>query len=190
MFFSLLEKCTNEQDCDAATATAAQGCASPYFASLSTALACRLVCVLSKTASCCAHFRHSPSTRGPLSALSASATCFSFFLRLNFNSSHSFWLIDRSLLEAGEEMRRERKEIAINGRGGDRSFAATQTWGTWPGRPTFQFGPDASLSGVPDKRQTHYVSSFSDHRGRPNTFVQWNKCLQWVLMYGSELLPP
>lgn len=155
---------------------AARGCLSSYFFSLSIALACRLVCVLSKTASCCAHFRHSPATRGPLSALSASATCFSFFLRHNFTSSHSFWLTDRSLLKMGNQITWWQKEMVIDGWGGDCSVAATQTWGRWLGHPAFQFVPDAALSGGPERRKTHYDSAFKYQRGRQNYFKSWNGC--------------
>lgn len=66
--------------------------------SLSIAWTCRFVWVPAKTASCCAHWRHNPATRGAPSALSASAACFSLCLRRTFTSSHSFWLTDRSFL--------------------------------------------------------------------------------------------
>lgn len=145
---------------------AVQSCASPYFFSLSIALACRLVCVLSKTASCCAHLRHSPATRGPLSALSASATCFSFFLRHKFTSSHSFWLMDRSLLKIGDEMTWGQNKIVVNGGRSDCGFAGRQTWGRWLGHPAFQFVLDAALSGDPDND-----NSVEYQRGRQNTCV-------------------
>lgn len=65
-------------------------CVTTYFVSLSMAWTCTLVWVLANTASCCAHFRHSPATRGAPPALSVSVACFSFFLRDTFTSSHSF----------------------------------------------------------------------------------------------------
>lgn len=148
------------------------------FVSLSIAWTWRFVWVPANTASCCAHFRHNPATRGAPSALSASAACFSWCLRRTFTSSHSFWLTDRSFLkmEAKEEIwtHRSRKgagkelSIALLRLKQQKKFKkdkkksyllatlASQsilTWGKWPEPPSFESGPGRSLSIVPKERQ-------------------------------------
>lgn len=123
-------------------------CVSTYFVSLSIAWRCRFVWVPANTASCCAHFRQSPATRGAPSAFSASATCFSLCLRQTFTSSHSFWLTDRSFLkmEIKEELWTSRQRT---GQGKRRVLLCTLTWGRWPEPPRFQSGPGRLLSVVP-----------------------------------------
>lgn len=102
--------------------------------------------VSANTASCCAHFRHSPDTRGAPSALSASAASFTFWLSRIFSSSHSLRLSDRSFLrmKAGKKpaVRRERVKTRL--------VLHTRTWGWWPELPRFQSAPCGLPSDVPD----------------------------------------
>lgn len=120
---------------------------STYFVSLPIA---RLVWLSGNMASCCAHFRHSPATRGAPSALSASATWFSFCLSCSFTSSHSFWLTDRSFLKMASNrwVRDQEREKRVVYRW---ILLCPQTWGTWREPPRFQSGRGGLLSIVADE---------------------------------------
>lgn len=150
-------------------------CVSTYFVSLSIAWRCRFVWVPAKTASCCAHFRQSPATRGAPSAFSASATCFSLCLRQTFSSSHSFWLTDRSFLkmEVTDELHRQR-----TGQEKRRVLLCTLTWGRWPEPPRFQSGPGRFVSVVPIEQKLFQIRAYLKY----NQWIElnrtgWNKIM-------------